>query len=86
MRTGRMGVVAAFLALAAVLSGCGTGGGNTTGGAQATGCPMCARGKAGEAVWCQGCGAGYVGSEKITCRGCYDARTGVRSSCPDCNR
>jgi hypothetical protein len=39
-------------------------------------CADCARGKAGEAVWCADCSAGFVDGEKVKCEGCFAAKTG----------
>ncbi len=44
--------------------------------AQAPGCAACAKGKAGEAVWCGSCKAGYVDGNKVACHGCFLAKTG----------
>ena len=39
-------------------------------------CPACAKGAQGEAVWCEKCAQGFVGGEKVACKGCYAAKTG----------
>ena len=44
--------------------------------ATSTACPACAKGKAGEAVWCDSCKVGYVDGKKIACKGCFVAKTG----------
>lgn len=44
--------------------------------AAATGCQACAKGKAGEAAWCDSCKVGYVDSKKVACKGCFLAKTG----------
>ena len=46
-------------------------------------CQACAKGKAGEAVWCDSCKAGYVDSKKVACKGCFLAKTGG-PACPAC--
>ena len=38
-------------------------------------CAACDKGKAGEAVWCDSCIAGFVNGKKITCKGCFDSKT-----------
>ncbi len=38
-------------------------------------CTACDKGKAGEAIWCDTCNAGYVNGKKITCKGCFDSKT-----------
>ena len=40
------------------------------------GCKACAKGKAGEAAWCDSCKVGYVDAKKVACRGCFLAKTG----------
>ena len=39
-------------------------------------CEMCAKGKAGETVWCAKCAKGFVGGESTKCEGCYAAKQG----------
>jgi hypothetical protein len=41
-----------------------------------TECAACAKGKAGESVWCEDCNAGYVEGVKTGCKGCYQAKLG----------
>ena len=43
----------------------------------------CSKGKAGEAVWCDKCNKGYVNSDAVKCRGCYDAKNGG-AACDGC--
>ncbi len=38
-------------------------------------CTACDKGKAGEAVWCDSCNAGFIDGKKITCKGCFDSKT-----------
>ncbi len=46
-------------------------------------CEACAKGKAGEDVFCAECKAGYVGGDNVTaCAGCFAAKTGG-PDCPD---
>lgn len=52
-------------------------------GSAMTACPMCAKGMAGENVWCEHCKAGFVGGEKVGCKGCFAAKTGGEP-CPKC--
>lgn len=40
------------------------------------GCAACGKGKAGEAVWCESCSAGFVDGQKVKCKGCFQAKTG----------
>lgn len=54
-------------------------------GAHAMACPMCSKGQAGETVWCDHCKAGFVGGEKVSCAGCYAAKTGG-PACPMCSK
>ena len=51
---------------------------STSGGAAApaTECAACAKGAKGESVWCDACAQGFVAGEKVTCKGCYAAKTG----------
>lgn len=74
----RMLFAAAVLGLLSFgLAGCeNTESGTHTSANTATGCATCAKGKAGEAVWCEGCDAGYVSGTKTKCKGCYTAKTG----------
>ena len=51
--------------------------------ATASGCQACAKGKAGEAAWCESCKAGYVDSQKVACKGCFLAKTGG-PACVNC--
>ena len=44
---------------------------------------ICDQGKAGESIWCEDCSVGYVAREKITCQGCFTAKTGG-PACPTC--
>ena len=44
---------------------------------------VCAKGKAGETVWCDGCSAGYVKGTKTKCKGCFTAKSGGEP-CKDC--
>ena len=37
-------------------------------------CETCEKGKSGETVWCDHCGAGYADSKKIKCQGCWKAK------------
>jgi len=53
---------------------CGTK--QCAGKATATACQACAKGKAGEATWCESCKVGYVDSKKVACKSCYLAKTG----------
>lgn len=48
-------------------------------------CPMCAKGMAGESVWCDHCNAGFVHGEKVACKGCFAAKTGG-PPCPKCSK
>ena len=45
----------------------------------------CEDGKAGEDTWCESCDKGFVGSEAVTCKGCYAKKTGAAESCADCD-
>ena len=46
-------------------------------------CESCAKGKSGEAVWCDHCGAGYVEGKKIKCEGCWKAKA-EGTECTSC--
>ena len=37
-------------------------------------CETCAKGKSGESVWCDHCGAGYAEGKKMACQGCWKAK------------
>jgi hypothetical protein len=80
-------VVAALSAAVVCLGACAcpkASSGGSASGAAATACPMCAKGMAGETVWCEHCKAGFVGGEKVSCAGCYAAKTGG-PPCPKCS-
>jgi hypothetical protein len=47
-------------------------------------CASCAKGAAGETVWCEGCKAGYHDGTKIKCQRCYEGATGKAVWCADC--
>ena len=49
-----------------------------------TGCDSCAKGKAGETVWCAHCKKGFHEGTKIGCEGCYKAKAegAACTSCP----
>jgi hypothetical protein len=47
-------------------------------------CATCEKGKTGESVWCDSCKAGYVKGEKVTCQGCFTAKSGG-PACPTCS-
>ena len=47
-----------------------------------TKCKSCFKGKSGEAIWCEHCGAGYVNGDKIKCKGCFNAQNGG-APCPE---
>lgn len=47
-------------------------------------CPMCAAGKSGDTVWCEKCGAGYVGGEKVACKDCYASMSAGGGPCEMC--
>jgi hypothetical protein len=56
-------------------------------GAQPEGaaCESCAKGKAGETVWCESCSAGFHDSKKIKCQGCFDKLSGkTDKDCASC--
>jgi hypothetical protein len=45
----------------------------------------CDQGKAGEATWCEACDKGFVDSEAVKCKGCYDKKTGAAETCEGCD-
>ena len=47
-------------------------------------CATCAKGKAGENLWCDDCNAGYVGGEKTGCQSCFEGKTGESVWCEGC--
>lgn len=52
---------------------------------EGTACETCAKGKAGEAVWCESCSVGFHDSKKIKCQGCFDKLTGkTDKDCASC--
>ena len=70
-------LVLIFLAIfvALLVSACATDSAGTS--AKSTGgCTACDHGRAGDTVWCDGCGVGYVKGVKIKCKGCFTAKTG----------
>ena len=44
---------------------------------------LCEKGKSGETVWCDKCGAGYVNGEKVKCKGQFKSKAckGNPSAC-----
>ncbi len=48
-------------------------------------CTACDKGKAGEAVWCDTCNAGFIDGKKIDCKSCFDGKTGKSVWCESCN-
>ena len=69
-----------LLAICALtFAGCATTGTSRdqapTAAADATECASCAKGKSGEAVWCDHCGVGYVEGAKVGCAGCFKSKT-----------
>ncbi|MDP6923232.1 MAG: hypothetical protein R2568_09965 [Candidatus Scalindua sp.] len=49
-------------------------------------CAACEKGKSGEAVWCDSCGAGYVKGEKVKCKHCFEGMSGEKGVwCESCN-
>ena len=49
-------------------------------------CESCAKGKAGETVWCDGCKAGYHDGKKMKCQGCFDKASGKSDKgCEKCS-
>jgi len=45
----------------------------------------CAKGKAGETVWCAACKAGYHEGKKIGCEGCFKKASGQSDkACENC--
>lgn len=84
MRSFLMVAIVGLAALGA--AGCASGHGPHGQGMHEGGtmaCEACAKGQAGESVWCDHCGAGFVGGQKVTCKGCYVAKTGG-PACPKC--
>lgn len=49
----------------------------------ASSCDSCAKGKAGETVWCAHCNSGYHAGEKVACESCYKAKT-EGTACTSC--
>ncbi len=48
-------------------------------------CEACAKGEAGETVWCEKCGAGFVKGVKVACKDCYAAATAEKAGwCEHC--
>ena len=50
------------------------------------GCDLCARGEAGENLWCDECSVGFVGGEKVTCEACFTGKSGGTAWCDDCGK
>jgi len=48
-----------------------------------TGCDSCAKGKAGETVWCAHCNKGFHEGAKIGCEGCFKAKS-EGTACTSC--
>ena len=48
-------------------------------------CDLCSRGGAGENLWCDQCGVGFVGGEKVTCEPCFEGLVeGNAAPCDAC--
>ena len=67
-------------------TGCATTSGHSHGATAeaSTGCESCKKGKAGEAVWCDHCGHGYVDGKKTGCKGCFKGKSGGTAWCNGC--
>jgi hypothetical protein len=46
-------------------------------------CAGCAKGKSGEAAWCEGCKVGYVDGKKIGCKTCYEHKASKGEACKE---
>ncbi len=57
-----------------------------TAAAETSGCGSCAKGKSGDATWCDHCSVGYVEGKKIACKGCFKSKTGSEAPCDGCNK
>ena len=72
--------VLAVCAVALLLAGCGD---STTKTAEAS-CPTCAKGAAGENVWCEDCAKGHVAGKATRCKDCFRGKTGSETFCESC--
>jgi len=79
-------LVSILMALA--LSGCAAGvhGQHERGSDVALECTSCARGEAGQTVWCDHCLHGFVDSKKIQCKKCYESIAEDKGPCVDCRQ
>ena len=50
------------------------------------GCDLCARGEAGENLWCDECSVGFVGGQKIECEACFTGMSGGTAWCDECGK
>ncbi len=47
---------------------------------------VCSKGKEGETVWCEACGAGYHEGKKMKCEGCFAKASGKsEKGCEKCS-
>ena len=81
----RLAVVLVVGLLGLGLVGCQTSSSTAPQAAKAGGCAVCAAGKAGQAVWCDHCGKGFVGGKPTKCKGCVTAASGG-PACQACAR
>ncbi len=58
----------------------GDGGGDTPAEPAETACETCAKGKAGDAIWCENCTKGYVDGAETACKDCV-AKNGMCDAC-----
>lgn len=48
------------------------------------GCASCAKGLAGETVWCDKCAKGFVDGKATKCKSCYEGKAGKTVWCDKC--
>ena len=47
-------------------------------------CATCAKGLAGETVWCDKCAKGFVDGKKTGCKSCFEGKSGNTTWCESC--
>jgi hypothetical protein len=51
--------------------------------AEAHKCAGCAKGKSGDATWCEGCKVGYADGKKVSCKTCYEHKVNKGEACKE---
>lgn len=46
-------------------------------------CTSCAKGKKGEATWCEGCKVGFIDGKKVECKTCFEHKANKGEACKE---